>query len=89
MRIGALLFVGLGFLAVAACNGPTSNDEECLAAGGVCVTHANCNEQLSGLENTCTAVGTSTAAATVCCTPRAGDAGAATPVADTGTATKG
>ena len=46
-------------------------------------------ELLSGLENTCGPTTGTPPATTVCCTPKLGDAGTATPVADAAHASKG
>jgi len=38
MRLGAILFVGIGLLAITgACGGPGSTDDACTSAGGRCV----------------------------------------------------
>ena len=49
MRIGVLLFVGLGFLSGAACTSTKVIDADCIAAGGVCFDNedpSGCGEQL-------------------------------------------
>jgi hypothetical protein len=52
MRIGALLLVGIGLLAAAACSANTSSNLVCESAGGTCLSieggMEGCGEQLSG-----------------------------------------
>jgi hypothetical protein len=52
MRIGALLFVGLGLLLVGACSADTSENLVCQSAGGVCIALdgglAGCGEMQNG-----------------------------------------